>query len=112
MGVGVVRAGETFAVTQNFSKQSICVVQSLLVPSGAGLELVLAGRVREGSGDLAVFVNGVLHSSFRAGANGEFETRVIAPLGSVVSLGQKKTEGSFSIGLLLPPFSARLMDPR
>jgi hypothetical protein len=105
-GVGVVRCGDTFSVTQNLSKQSIAVVRSLVTARGADVELVLAGRVRQGSQNLGVFVGGVLHSAPQVSADGHFEVKVTAPAGSVVSLGQEKAERSFSVTLLLPPLAA------
>jgi uncharacterized protein YkwD len=101
-GVGVARSGDTFTVTQNFSKQSFVVVQARTEPGAAGLQVVLKGRIREGSPQAAVFVNGSLRQTFQAAANGEFETRFAAPANAQISLGQQKSANRYSLTLILP----------
>lgn len=105
VGVGVVRRGDTFYVTQNFSKQSLAVVGSSATVLGGEIQLVLQGTVRQGSPHGALFVDGVHKGSFEADANGGFVARVVAPPGSVVSVGQQKAQWSYTITLLLPPLS-------
>lgn len=105
MGVGVVRRGDSYFVTQNFSKQSLAVASSSATAESGEIRLVLRGKVRQGSPHGALFVNGHHRGSFEADANGDFTAQVLAPVGSVVSVGQQKSAYSYSITLLLPPLS-------
>lgn len=103
MGVGVVVRGNSYSITQDFSKQAIAVVSSSASAGSRGVDLELRGKVRVGSRRGAVFVNGAHQGSFEADANGNFVARLTAPAGSVVSLGQEKAARSYTITLLLPP---------
>lgn len=103
IGVGIVPKGDEFAITQNFSKQTIVVKSMKTTPGGAGYELVMQGQVREGSKEGAVFVNDAFKETFTADGSGQFVIKATGPAGSQLSVSQKKPgSNSYAQNLAFP----------
>jgi hypothetical protein len=103
VGVGIVPKGDAFAVTQNFSNQTIIIKKLQSAPDGAGYEVLLQAQVREGSREGALFINNTFKETFTADANGAFELRTSAPAGAQIAVSQKKPGGnSYAQNLAFP----------
>jgi uncharacterized protein YkwD len=103
IGVGVAPKGDEFAVTQNFSNQTIVVKALAATPEAGGYAMVFQGQVREGSREGALFINNVFKQTFTADAQGRFELRASVPAGAQVSISQKKPgSSSYSQNLMFP----------
>lgn len=103
IGVGIVPAGDEFAVTQVFSQQTIVVDKLVSSPGAGGYEIVLQGHVREGTQEGALFINDAPKDTFTADGGGRFEVRGAGPAGSQVSVSQKKAgTNSYSQNLAFP----------
>ena len=103
IGIGIVPKGDEFAITQNFSNQTIVIKKLQASPGSGGYEMVLQGQVREGSREGALFVNNAFKETFTADGNGGFELRASAPAGSQLSVSQKKPgTNSYSQNLAFP----------
>lgn len=103
IGVGIVPKGDEFAITQNFSRQTIIVKSMKTTSGGPGYELVMQGQVREGSKEGALFLNNAFKETFTADNSGVFVIRASGPAGSQLSVSQKKPgSNSYAQNLAFP----------
>lgn len=103
IGIGVVQKGDRFAVTQNFSKQTIIVQTLEASPSSEGFATVFQGQVRSAGREGALFINNTFVERFLADTNGAFELEFKAPPGAQVSISQKRPgANSYAQNLAFP----------
>jgi uncharacterized protein YkwD len=102
VGIGVVRKGEQFVITQDFSRQTIVVLSVNAQPAPGGVNLILEGQIREGSPEGAAFINDHLAATFQADSDSRFVLRVQAPANCTVAVSQKTAASHFHTNLMVP----------
>lgn len=102
IGVGVCRRGDDYYITQDFSKQTIEVLHASSSQTDKGYDVVLQGRIREGSLDGALFADNVLRGQFQAGSDGVFELRAVVPAQSKIAVSLRSGPTRFSTKLAFP----------
>lgn len=97
MGIGLVREGETFVITQVFSRQTAQVTHCAVTPSQAGYQVSLQGQIVEGANDGAIFFSGKRVAEFHADRDGRFACQVTVPGLGKLELGQSLSPREWSI---------------
>lgn len=102
LGIGIARRGHEYLITQDFSRQTIVVLDLVSAPAEGGCTVTLRGRIREGSPEGAVFVDDLVQCYFQADGSGLFTLELTAPAETSLAICQKRHPESYLTDLEVP----------
>lgn len=102
LGVGIAQRGGRFLLTQNFSRQTIEVLEATRQDGPQGPELCLRGRVLQSQREGGLFHNQQLLTTFKTDEHGEFFLRAPLPQDGTLEVSLRKGATRYATQLRIP----------